>query len=61
MIAFCFSELLREVFALREFDPKIKTISFEGKNSNEASPQTKIAVSLRRGDSRIANDLDWRL
>ena len=29
--------------------------------SSEASPQIKVAVSLRRDDSRIATDLNWRL
>ena len=31
------------------------------RRSREALPQTKVAVSLRRDDSRIAADLDWRL
>ncbi len=30
-------------------------------DSSEALPQTQVAVSLRRDDSRIAADLDWYL
>ena len=32
-----------------------------GEDSSEALPQTKVAVSLRRDDSRIAIDLRWHL
>ena len=31
------------------------------KTPARASPQSKVAVSLRRDDSRIAADLDWHL
>ncbi len=30
-------------------------------DTRAASPLTKVAVSLRRDDSRIATDLGWRL
>ena len=41
----------------------IRSIRSQGfvEDSSEVLPQTKVAVSLRRDDRRIAADLDWHL
>ena len=43
---------------LRSGQAKVESCS---EDSSEALPQTKVAVSLRRDDSRIAAELDWHL